>query len=441
MCPVCLGLPGVSPVFNEEVLNLAIKAALALGCKVSSTMKFDRKNYYYPDLPKNFQISQYDMPLASDGSIKIMTDGKAKKIRIKRTHLEEDAGKLIHEKNASLVDLNRTGLPLLEIVSEPDITSPEEAYQYLVNLKAILQYLEVSDCNMEEGSLRCDANISIRPEGEKKLGTKTEIKNMNTFKGVKAALEYENKRQNSLLEKGKKITQETRLYDSAKEVTISMRSKEEAHDYKYFPEPDLVPFEVEETRLKTLKESLPELPEAKSERFKKDYTLSDYDVSILVSDRKIADYFEECVSLFKKPKIIANWITQDLAAEMNARGITIEKLKLKPQQLVNMIEMIESGLVSGKIAKDILKVMLDTGKDPKQIVNEKGLTQVSSEDDIRKVVKEIMLENKRSVDDYRSGKKKAAAHLIGQVMKKTKGKANPKVLNTILEEELNREEA
>ena len=437
-CPVCLGLPGVLPVFNEEVLNLAIKVALALNCKISKIMKFDRKNYYYPDLPKNFQISQFDKPLSSNGYLEIETQKNPRKIAIKRVHLEEDAGKLIHEQtgNASLVDLNRTGTPLLEVVSEPEITSPQEAQQYLLGLRAVLQYLDVSDCNMEEGSLRCDANISMRPQGAEELGVKAEIKNMNTFKGVKAALEYEERRQVSLLENGEKIIQETRLWNGQKQKTFSMRSKEEAHDYRYFPEPDLVPFEIKKERIEDLRATLPELPNSRKQRFQESYQLTEYDTSVLVSNKEMADYFEKCAQLFKKPKAIANWITQDIAAELNVKNIGIRQLGITPENLVKMVEMIESGMLSTKIAKEVVKLMIETGKDPKKIVEEKGLIQVSSDEEIRKVAKQVIIENKKSVDDYRKGKKKSIAHLMGQVMKKTEGRANPKLLNQILEEEL-----
>ena len=437
-CPVCLGLPGALPVLNEEALNLGIKVALALNCKISGVMKFDRKNYYYPDLPKNFQISQYDMPLASKGVLEIETENNTKKIRINRVHIEEDAGKLIHEEGgkASLVDLNRTGIPLLEIVSEPDIASPEEAQQYLVNLKAILRYLDVSDCNMEEGSLRCDANISIRPKGAKELGVKAETKNMNTFKGVRDALGYEEQRQAALLKDGKNVVQETRLWNVEKQKTFSMRSKEEAHDYRYFPEPDLVPFEIESERIENLKAALPEMPAARMRRFQEEYGVSKYDSSVLVSEKDIADYFEECLGFLKKPKAIANWITQDIAAASSAAGLSIQALGLKPQNLAGMVGMIESGVLSGKIAKEVLKLMIETKRTAEEIVKEKELVQLSSGDEIRKIVKETMADNPKSVNDYRSGKRQALAFLVGQVMRKTRGKANPKLLNKILTEEL-----
>jgi len=441
VCPVCLGLPGVLPVLNEEYLNLGIKVALALNCTISKVMKFDRKNYYYPDLPKNFQISQYDMPLAEGGSIEIEEGDKISRIGIKRVHMEEDAGKLIHpeEGDYSLVDLNRTGIPLLEIVSEPDIRSADQAYRYLVSLKAILEYLGVSDCNMEEGSLRCDANISIRPKGKKALGVKVEIKNMNSFKGVKAALNFEEARQAATLKEGKKIIQETRLWDATEEKTVSMRTKEEAHDYRYFPEPDLVPFEVEGKRIKTLKAALPELPDTRMRRFQKEYEISKYDASVLVSDKAMADYFEECLEHHKEPKAVANWITQDLAASLSAINLNISELKVPARNLASLVEMISSGVLSGKIAKEVLKVMIETGQDPKKIVKEKGLVQMSSEDDLKAIVLEVMNENGKSVQDYKSGKTQVMGFLVGQVMKKTKGKANPKVLNEILQKELKKE--
>jgi len=438
-CPVCLGLPGALPVFNEAVLNLAVKVALALNCKISKIMKFDRKNYYYPDLPKNFQISQFDMPLSSNGYLEIEARNNSRKITIKRVHLEEDAGKLIHEQtgNASLVDLNRTGTPLLEVVSEPDITSPQEAQQYLLGLRAVLQYLGVSDCNMEEGSLRCDANISMRAQGAEELGVKAEIKNMNTFKGVKAALEYEEKRQVSLLENGEKIIQETRLWDAQKQKTFSMRSKEEAHDYRYFPEPDLVPFEIEKERIEALKATLPELPNSRKQRFQENYQLTEYDASVLVSNKDMADYFEECAKFSREWKAIANWILNKMTAEMHARGINdIWALGLEPKHLVSIIGMVASATVSATAAQTIFVKTIESKKKPEDTLKETGLVQLSDEDEIRKIAKQVIIENKKSVDDYRKGKKKAIGHLVGQVMKKTEGRANPKLLNKILEEEL-----
>ncbi|MCQ9208890.1 MAG: Asp-tRNA(Asn)/Glu-tRNA(Gln) amidotransferase subunit GatB, partial [Omnitrophica bacterium] len=318
-CPVCLGFPGSLPVLNEQTLKLAIKAALALDCRISKFIKFDRKNYFYPDLPKNFQISQYDLPLSHDGALSIDTETGTKKIRIRRAHLEEDAGKLVHPEKAreSLVDFNRSGMPLLEIVTEPDISSPEEAYEYLSRLKTILEYLEVSDCNMEEGSLRCDANISLMPKGAKRYGKKVELKNMNSFKGVKQALGYEVRRQQRLLQKKKRVVQETRLWDTQRCETVSMRSKEEAHDYRYFPEPDLVPFILDDAYIQKIKESIPELPNEKRQRFLSQYKIPEYDAGVLTSDKYLADYFEQCVTLYSQPKIVSNWIMTELLSHLN----------------------------------------------------------------------------------------------------------------------------
>ncbi len=425
-CPVCLGFPGSLPVLNEEAFSFAIRVALALNCKIQSLIKFDRKNYYYPDLPKNFQISQYDMPLSYDGFLG--------KIRIKRVHMEEDAGKLMHPEgeNYSLVDYNRAGMPLLEIVTEPDIKSPQEAYDYLTKLKSILEYLRVSDCDMEKGSLRCDANISIRPQGEKKLGTKVELKNMNSFRGVRSALEYEEKRQASVLDYGGKLIQETRLWDASKNVSISMRTKEEAEDYRYFPEPDLVPFVVDKSRIEDIRNSLPELPDAREARFKKEFGLSDYDAGVLTSGVDIADYYEDCVKLYPNPKITANWIMGDIMAAVNAKNIKISDLRLAPAGLAELLKMIDSGAINGKMAKDILSEAIETGIGPQEIVTKKGLAQISDAGHIEEIAAAVLKRESKSVNDYRAGKKAALGFLVGQVMKETKGKANPAIVNEIL---------
>ncbi|MBP7056122.1 MAG: Asp-tRNA(Asn)/Glu-tRNA(Gln) amidotransferase subunit GatB [Candidatus Omnitrophica bacterium] len=370
-CPVCLGFPGSLPVLNEEAFFYSIKVALALNCKIQDLIKFDRKNYYYPDLPKNFQISQYDMPLSYDGYVDIISGDAPKRIRIKRVHLEEDAGKLVHPEGESysLVDYNRSGMPLLEIVTEPDISSPDEAYSYLTKLKAILGYLRVSDCDMEKGSLRCDANISIRPAGEKVLGTKVEVKNMNTFKGVRAALEHEAGRQLSVLEDGGKIFQETRLWDAGKNSTFSMRSKEEAKDYRYFPEPDLVPFVVDGSLIENARAGLPELPEARKDRFQKDYGLSAYDADVLTGNIDVAEYFEECCAGYQDRKKVANWIMGDIMAEMNERNMGIRELALTPAHLLELLKMVDGGTLSGKMAKDVLVEIMDSGASPADIVS------------------------------------------------------------------------
>lgn len=437
-CPVCLGFPGVLPVLNKDALKGALKVALALNCQICDLIKFDRKNYFYPDLPKNFQISQYDKPLSYGGHLDIRINGAIKRIRIRRVHLEEDTGKLMHEEgvNVSLIDFNRSGIPLLEIVSEPDINSPEEAYSYLTTLKSILQYLEVSDCDMEKGSLRCDANISARKKGESVLGVKTEIKNMNSFKNVKEALEYEFERQVNILEAGDKIVQETRLWEPKRAITASMRSKEEAHDYRYFPEPDLVPFILSVEEINAVKDSLPELPEARKERFVKTYGLPDYDAAVLTQDKQLADFFESCTKHYDKPKTISNWMMGNILAYLNEQGLEIKDIKLTPQNLAGLLKEIDSGKISGKMAKDILTEMLRTGKDARGIIEEKGLLQISDIAELEKFADEALAENKKSVEDYLKGKENAIMFLVGQVMKKTKGKANPAMINEILKRKL-----
>jgi len=439
ICPVCLGFPGSLPVLNEEAFFFSIKVALALNCKIQDMVKFDRKNYYYPDLPKNFQISQYDMPLSYNGLVEIAAGDKArKKIRIKRVHMEEDAGKLIHPegKSYSLVDYNRSGIPLLEIVTEPDMNSPDEAYDYLTRLKSILEYLKVSDCDMEKGSLRCDANISVRPIGSKQLGTKVELKNMNTFKGVRLALEYEAKRQVSALEGKGSIVQETRLWNAEKEVTVSMRTKEEAEDYRYFPEPDLVPFQPPGDMIKKARESLPELPEAKLNRFIKDFGLSEYAANVLTSQIDIADYFEECAKAYLDRKALANWITGDIMAALNEKNVNIKELGLSPAGLAGLLKMIDSGVISGKMAKDVLREAIETKIDPKEIVNSKGLSQITDRKLIEEIVDLIIKREEKSVKDYKAGKSNALTFLIGQIMKESKGKASPALVNEILKKRL-----
>ncbi|MFA4992245.1 MAG: Asp-tRNA(Asn)/Glu-tRNA(Gln) amidotransferase subunit GatB [Candidatus Omnitrophota bacterium] len=435
-CPVCLGFPGSLPVLNRRALEFGAKVAISLNCDIAKKIRFDRKNYFYPDLPKDYQISQFDQPLAQRGYLNILAGETEKKIRIRRVHLEEDTGKLFHQADCSLIDFNRAGTPLLEIVSEPDMSSPEEAHAYLTALKSVLKYLDVSDCNMEEGSLRCDANISLREAGAKELGTKTEIKNMNSFKGVKAALEYEAKRQVGMLEAGEKISQETRLYDASRGVTESMRSKEEAHDYRYFPEPDLVPFDFEEGVLEKIKRDMPELPEAKKTRFIAKYGLSGYDAAIMVSDRDMAGYFERCAEFYANSKAIANWLMGDILYYMNENNLAIRGLNLKPENLSGMLAMIDSGVISGKIAKTILTEMILTGRDAAAIVREKGLQQISDEKEIEKVIETVLGENEKSVNDYRSGKTGVLMFLVGKVMAKTKGKANPNKVNELLGKKL-----
>jgi aspartyl-tRNA(Asn)/glutamyl-tRNA(Gln) amidotransferase subunit B len=442
-CPVCLGWPGSLPVLNQEALRFAIKAGLALNCEVAERLKFDRKNYFYPDLPKAYQISQYDMPVNKKGLVVIETknpDGtwQEKKIGITRAHLEEDAGKLIHEgvKEGSLVDYNRAGIPLLEIVSEPDLRSPEDAYQYLTFLKAILQYLEVSDCDMEKGSLRCDANISVRKKGDTKLGTKTEIKNMNSFKAVQKALHYEIERQVNALENHERLIQETRLWHEERGQTLPMRSKEEAHDYRYFPEPDLVPFTLTRGVVEGIGKMLPELPRERAKRFIRDFQLSEYDAYVLVQEKKLADYFEACVSEKVSAKLASNWIQSELLALLNAKKVSVENCPVKPKDLAGLVRAIENNTISGKIAKDVLPEMFETGKSAEEIVKEKGLVQVTDTKLIEEVAERIIQANPKSVTDFKAGKKQALGFLVGQLMKEMKGKANPKIANEILEKKL-----
>ena len=431
-CPVCLGFPGSLPVLNRKALELAVMVGLALDCKVNNFVKFDRKNYFYPDLPKNFQISQYDMPLAEHGQLDIEIENSSKTIKVKRVHLEEDAGKLIHTKDSSLIDFNRSGMPLLEIVSEPDMNSPEEAYNYLTFLKRILQYTEVSDCDMEKGSLRCDANISIQKKSAKDLGTKAEIKNMNSFKAVKDALSFEVQRQTELIDEGNKVTQETRLWDERTLTTMSMRSKEGEQDYRYFPEPDLLPFTIKDSEIKQIESLICELPQAKLKRFLSEYKLSQYDGSLLVSQKELADYFESCVSLYKEPQLVCNWINGPVASELNSRKIEFKDLGLSAEGLVELLRFIKEGKISNLKAKDVLKEMLDNKKPAEEIIKAKNLFQVSDESELLKFIKEIVAENQKSVADYKAGKKQAVMFLVGQVMRKTKGKANPKIVQDLL---------
>ncbi|MDD4956711.1 MAG: Asp-tRNA(Asn)/Glu-tRNA(Gln) amidotransferase subunit GatB [Candidatus Omnitrophica bacterium] len=439
VCPVCLGLPGVLPVLNKKAFEYAVKVAFALDCDVQRTVKFDRKNYYYPDLPKNYQISQYDMPVAYNGSITLEgADGGQVVIGVTRAHLEEDAGKLIHgtDEPYSYVDLNRTGTPLLEIVSEPDLRSPEQAYQYLVTLKQIIKYLDVSDCNMEEGSLRCDANISIREKGTEKLGSKVEIKNLNSFKAVRDALAYEEIRQAEALDDGGKIVQETRLWDENKNITVSMRTKEYAQDYRYFPDPDLVPFEVSGDLLEEIRAFMPELPASKKKRFAETYGLVDQDLELMVSERDIAEFFEGVARALGDAKTACNWIKGEVLMHARERGTDVPGLGLSPVMLASIIKMEKSGKISGLAAKEVLKAHLDTGKSPDDIVGEKGLEQVSDRSELEAVIDTVISENERSVNDFKNGKENALSFLVGQTMKKTKGKANPKLVGEMLREKL-----
>ena len=435
-CPVCLGLPGVLPVLNEKALKHTVMVGLALGCEIAEFSKFDRKNYFYPDLPKNYQISQYDKPFCSEGRLEIEYDGTDKTIGIIRVHLEEDAGKLTHFESESGVDYNRTGLPLLEIVSHPEISSPDEAYHYLIGLKSILEYLEVSDCNMEEGSLRCDANVSIRPKGTDGLGTKVEIKNVNSFNGVRKALTYEINRLIKLAGRGEKILQETRRWDADTQKTSGMRSKEEAHDYRYFPEPDLVPVEFDQQWIGSIAAELPELPQARRHRFMREYGLVSYDAGVLTAQKEYAEYFEKCCKIYDNYKSIANWIMGDIYRELNERKIDIHTCPVTPEMLTGMIKLIDSGKISGKIAKTVFDKMFDSGDSPEKIIEEQGLTQISDSSEIESIIDGILQKNPESVADFRAGKKKALGFLVGQVMRESRGKANPRMVNEILNKKL-----
>ncbi len=437
-CPVCIGMPGVLPVLNKKAVEFAIKTGLAMNCKISPYSRFSRKNYFYPDLPKGYQISQYDLPICEGGYIEVVVDGKVKRIGITRIHMEEDAGKNIHEGggNYSFVDLNRAGIPLMEIVSEPDIRSPKEAAEYMKKLRTILRYLGVCDGNMEQGSLRCDANVSIRPVGQKEYGTRTEVKNINSFKFVEKALEYEIKRQIKVVEEGGRVIQETRLWDSNKGITESMRGKEEAHDYRYFPEPDLVPITAGQEWIDEIRIKLPELPDAKRERFVSEYGIPEYDADLLTSEKAVAEWFEEAVRLGGGPKAVSNWMMGELMRLLNEENKGIEECPLKPIQLVDMLKLIDNGTISGKIAKTVFEEMYKSGKDAGQIVEEKGLVQISDAVEIEKTIDEILAKSQKEVERYKAGDEKLVGFFVGQVMKATKGKANPQMVNELLKKKL-----
>jgi len=431
-CPVCLGLPGSLPVLNKKVLEFAIRTSVALNCKINQVSRFHRKNYFYPDLPKAYQISQYDTPLGINGYMEIsLSESKEKrKIGITRVHIEEDAGKLVHEgdiasSSYSLVDYNRCGIPLAEIVTEPDLCSPEEAQIFLVKLRSIVQHLEVCDGNMEEGSIRCDANVSLKDAKTGNLGTKVEIKNMNSFKAVKKALQFEIDRQKRLLAEGKKIIQETRHWNESKNITISMRSKEEAHDYRYFPEPDLLPLKIDLKMTDEIRKSLPELPEARRKRFIKDYKIPEYDAEILTSSKVLGDYYEKAASSYSNKKVLSNWIMGELIRYLNEEKIEIEDSPVSPEKLVGMLKLMDEGLISGKMAKDVFEKMFKTGKDASQIVKESGIVQITDEDKLFEVVDKVIKENPGSVNDFNKGREKALNYLADQVMRYTKGRAKP----------------
>lgn len=442
-CPVCTGQPGSLPVVNRKAVEYAIKLGLATSCRITPYSVFARKNYFYPDLPKGYQISMYEHPLAEEGLIEILDQGERKQIKIIRIHMEEDAGKLKHgetpeTESFSYVDFNRTGVPLVEIVSGPDIRSPQEAGDYLRKLRSILQYLEISTGNMEEGSFRCDANVSVRPKGQKEFGTRTELKNMNSFRYVEKALEYEIKRQVALLEDGEKVVQETRLWDVNQGVTISMRGKEEAHDYRYFPDPDLVPLRIDEKWIDEIRKGLPELPDEKKERFVKDYGIPEYDAEILTSTKAMAHYYEECVRIFPEAKTVSNWMMGDLLRELKRDEKEIHQCPVTPQHLAEMLLMIKEGTISGKIAKDVFEEMYRTGERPDRIVREKGWIQIVDVSEIERAVDRVIQAHPKQMEDYQNGKEKLFGFFVGEVMKQTKGKANPKLVNDLLRKKLKR---
>ncbi len=432
-----LGYPGVLPVLNKKVVDFAMKACMALNCEVATETKFDRKNYFYPDNPKAYQISQFDKPIGENGWIDIEVNGETKRIGITRIHMEEDAGKLIHSNDGySLVDLNRQGTPLIEIVSEPDIRTPEEAYAYLEKLKAIIQYTEVSDCKMEEGSLRCDANISLRPVGQEKFGTKTELKNLNSFAFVQKGLEYEEKRQEKVLRSGGVIDQETRRYDEATKKTILMRVKEGSDDYRYFPEPDLVELYIDDEWKERIRASIPELPDARRKRYIEEFGLPEYDAQVLTMTKEMSDFFEATLAAGAEAKQASNWVMGEVSAYLNAEGKELNDVALTAEGLAGMIKLIENGTISSKIAKQVFKELIENGGDPETIVKEKGLVQISDDDTLRKFVNEAIDANPQSVEDFKNGKQKAIGFLVGQIMKATKGQANPPMVNKLLMEEI-----
>jgi len=437
-CPICLGMPGTLPVVNRKAVEMAIRTGLALNCTIQSTNRFARKNYFYPDLPKGYQISQYEEPICEHGWVEVSVGSSPKRIKIRRAHLEEDAGKNVHDAGAggSRVDLNRAGTPLLEIVTEPDMRSADEVVAYLKMLRDVLMYLGVCDGNMEEGSLRCEPNLSLRPVGQKALGTKVELKNINSFKFVKEALEYEIRRQTKVLNEGGKINQETRLWDVEKGVTATMRSKEEAHDYRYFPDPDLVPLSLSVEWIEELRQTVPELPAVRQKRFVSEYGLPEYDTGVLTVSKPLADYFESCVKLFNQPKAVSNWVMGELLRELNNSGTAVGDSPVSPERLVSLLKLVDNGTISLKVAREIFPELYASKMSPEQIVQEKGLTQVSDEGALGKIIDEVIAKNPAQVAQYRSGKDQVFGFFVGQVMKGSGGKANPGKVNELLKRKL-----
>ncbi len=440
-CPVCTGQPGSLPVINRKAVEFAIRLGLATSCRIAPYSVFARKNYFYPDLPKGYQISMYEYPLAEHGFIEVNVQGEKKRIGIIRIHMEEDAGKLKHGETPetapfSYVDFNRTGVPLVEIVCGPEIRSPQEAGEYLRRLRTILQYLEVCTGDMEKGTFRCDANVSVRPRGQTELGTRTELKNMNSFRHVEKALEYEIKRQIGALKDGEKVVQETRLWDTDQNITVSMRGKEEAHDYRYFPDPDLVPLRIDGKWIEEIRNSIPELPDQKKERFVQDYKIPEYDAEILTSTKAMANYFEDCVRLFSEPKTVSNWMMGDLLRGLKGDEKEVDQCRVTPKHLAEMLNMLKDGTISGKIAKDVFEEMYRTGDPPARIVKEKGWVQILDMGEIERVIEKVIQANPKLVEDYQKGKEKVFGFLVGEAMKESKGKANPKLVNELLRKKL-----
>jgi aspartyl-tRNA(Asn)/glutamyl-tRNA(Gln) amidotransferase subunit B len=433
---VTLGMPGALPVVNEKAIELSVKMGLALGSEIRKKSVFSRKHYFYPDLPKGYQISQFDLPICEGGQVEFFVDDELKKVRIERAHMEEDAGKSTHRGGYSLIDYNRAGVPLLEIVTKPDMTSPKEAAEYARTVRSILRYLEVCDGNLEEGSMRCDCNISLKPKGAKELGTRTELKNINSFRFVEKALEFEISRQAALLEAGEKITQETRLYDSTKNKTFSMRAKEDAMDYRYFPDPDLLPVELTDDYIQKIRETLPELPKAKAERFQKEYGLPEYDSLVMTSDKTMSIYFEDVAKLSKNSKSASNWIMGELLKNLKEDKVEFEDIKIKAGSLADMIKMIDSGKISGKIAKQVFQEMWNTGEDSTKIIESKGLSQISDPKLVEEIVDKVLAASPGQIEQYRSGKSNLYGFFVGQVMKESKGQANPALINKFLKEKL-----
>lgn len=438
VCPVCLSMPGTLPVLNEQVVEYGVLAGMSLNCHIPNYSKMDRKGYYYPDLAKAYQISQFDLPLCGKGEVSIESDGKTHTIGITRIHIEEDAGKLIHEGGESLIDYNRGGVPLMEIVTEPDFRTADQVRAFLDTVKANMDYLGVSDCKMEEGSMRCDINISVRPQGSDILGTRTELKNINSFSAAARAIEYESKRQIEIIEDGGAIEQETRRWDDAKGKSYSMRDKEEAHDYRYFPDPDLVPIYLSDERIAQIRNSLPELPAAKKARYMEDLKLSEYDASVLTMSKYMAKLFEECVELYNEPKAISNYITVDLAALLHENDVKPENVPINAKGLTDVLKLVSDGTINSSVGKQVFEEMFLTGKEPQLIVEEKGLKQIDDKDEILKLVKQIIEENPKPVADYKNGNAKAKTFFVGRVMKATKGKANPATVNMLVEQELSK---